>query len=203
MDRMPFVIYKLTSSSLYAITSPIYLSSHQEPSWGCTATSIGFARVRPGTKYPPTKHPADHHFEWARGRVLQSYQILFISEGAGLFESEYTRDPQVVACGTVFILFPGVWHRYAPDSAVGWTEHWLECQGPAFGEALRTGIVQPKQPLLHTGLEPDPYAALSAATHTRGSGRTGEPAPHIDDGYSPSLGNWLPAKRSAFRSANR
>ena len=55
--------------------------------WGCTATSVGFARVGPRAKYPPTKHPADHHFEWARGRVLQSYQILFISEGAGLFES--------------------------------------------------------------------------------------------------------------------
>jgi AraC-like DNA-binding protein len=123
--------------------------------WGCTATSVGFARVRPHTKYPPARHPADHHFEWSRGRVLQHYQIIFISEGAGLFESEHTREARAVNSGTLLILFPGVWHRYAPDSAVGWAEHWIECKGPTFDEAVSTGIVQPTQPILHTGLEPD------------------------------------------------
>jgi AraC-like DNA-binding protein len=123
--------------------------------WGCTATSVGFARVKPHTKYPPARHPADHHFEWAQGRVLQFYQIILISEGAGIFESEHTREPRIVDSGSVLILFPGVWHRYAPDSAVGWTEHWIECQGSIFDEAVGTGIVQPTQPILHTGLEPD------------------------------------------------
>jgi AraC-like DNA-binding protein len=123
--------------------------------WGCTATSVGFARVRPHTKYPPARHPADHHFEWSRGRVLQWYQIIFISEGSGIFESEHTREPRGVESGTVLILFPGVWHRYAPDSSVGWAEHWIECLGPTFDEAVRTGIVQPTKPILHTGLEPD------------------------------------------------
>lgn len=122
--------------------------------WGCTATSIGFARVAPHTKYPPARHPADHHFEWSQGRILQSYQFVFISEGSGIFESEHTPDPQTVESGSVLILFPGVWHRYAPDEATGWTEHWIECQGPLFDEAVRAGIVQPTQPILHTGLEP-------------------------------------------------
>jgi AraC-like DNA-binding protein len=123
--------------------------------WGCTATSVGFARVAPHTKYPPTRHPADHHFEWSEGRILQCYQIIFISAGSGIFESDHTRKPQAVESGSVLILFPGVWHRYAPDSDTGWTEHWIECQGPVFEEAVRTGIVQPTQPILHTGLEPD------------------------------------------------
>ena len=122
---------------------------------GCTATSVGFARVKPHTKYPPAGHPAGHHFEWSRGRVLQRYQIIFISEGAGLFESEHTCEARAVESGTVLILFPGAWHRYKPDSAVGWTEHWIECQGPVFDEAVRTAIVQPTQPILQTGLEPD------------------------------------------------
>jgi AraC-like DNA-binding protein len=123
--------------------------------WGCTATSVGFARVAPHTKYPPARHPADHHFEWSQGRILQCYQIIFISEGTGVFESEHTHKPQAVKSGSVLILFPGVWHRYAPDAATGWTEHWVECQGPVFAEAVRTGIVQPSRPILHTGLEPD------------------------------------------------
>jgi AraC-like DNA-binding protein len=123
--------------------------------WGCTATSVGFARVAPHAKYPPARHPADHHFEWSHGRILQCYQIIFIAEGSGVFESEHTREPQPVESGTVLLLFPGVWHRYTPDIATGWAEHWIECQGPIFDEAVRTGIVQPSQPILHTGLEPD------------------------------------------------
>lgn len=123
--------------------------------WDCTATSVGFARVVPHAKYPPARHPADHHFEWSHGRILQCYQIIFIAEGSGVFESEHTREPQPVESGTVLLLFPGVWHRYAPDIATGWAEHWIECQGPIFDEAVRTGIVQPSQPILHTGLEPD------------------------------------------------
>ncbi|HEY5811757.1 MAG TPA: helix-turn-helix domain-containing protein [Terrimicrobiaceae bacterium] len=123
--------------------------------WGCTATSVGFARVKPHTKYPPVRHPADHHFEWSHGRILQWYQIIFISEGSGIFESEHTREAQAVDSGSLIILFPGVWHRYAPDAAAGWTEHWIECQGSIFDEAVRSGIVQPTQPILHTGLEPE------------------------------------------------
>jgi AraC-like DNA-binding protein len=123
--------------------------------WGCTATSVGFARVDPHTKYPPVRHPADHHFEWSDGRILQSYQIILISEGSGIFESEHTREPQRVEAGSLLILFPGVWHRYAPEAATGWVEHWIECQGPVFDEAVRTGIVQPAQPVLRPGLEPE------------------------------------------------
>jgi AraC-like DNA-binding protein len=114
-------------------------------------TSIGSARVKPDTKYPPARHPADHHFEWDQGRILQFYQILLISEGSGIFESEHTRQPQAIDSGSVLILFPGVWHRYLPDSAVGW----IECQGATFDQALHAGIIQPTRPILQTGLEPE------------------------------------------------
>lgn len=171
--------------------------------WGCTATSVGLARVKPHTKYPPARHPADHHFEWSHGRILQCYQIIFISEGSGIFESEHTSEPQVVESGTVLILFPGVWHRYAPDSAAGWTEHWIECQGHIFDEAVRTGIVEPTQPILHTGLEPDLLRVLRALPRTCNSGRTGEPAPPFNDGSSSAIGDRLPARRSAIRPPHR
>jgi AraC-like DNA-binding protein len=123
--------------------------------WGCTATSVGFAHVKPHSKYPPARHPADHHFEWDQGRILQCYQIVFVSQGSGVFESADTREPQTVNSGCVLILFPGVWHRYAPDPGVGWTEHWIECQGQIFDEAVRAGIVRPAEPILQTGLEPE------------------------------------------------
>lgn len=123
--------------------------------WGCVATAAGFTRVPPGSPYPPYRHPVDHHFTWSRGRVLQTYQIIFISEGGGVFESAVAPRRHRVEAGTVLLLFPGVWHRYAPDPRTGWVEHWLECRGPVFDEAARAGLIRPSRAVLRAGLTPD------------------------------------------------
>ena len=53
------------------------------------------------------------------------------------------------------ILFPGIWHRYRPSAKTGWVEHWIECQGPAFDEAMRTGLIVPTHGLINAGLISD------------------------------------------------
>lgn len=126
-----------------------------ESAWGCTATSIGFTRVPAGSKYPPQRHPDAHHFTWERGRVLRAYQFILVSEGTGSFQSERRAGRQRVRGGDVLILFPGVWHRYAPDADTGWVEHWLECRGPAFDRAVAQGIIDPGTPVVRAGLDPD------------------------------------------------
>ena len=113
--------------------------------WGCVATSVGFTQVRPGMPYPPHRHPVDHHFNWARGRVLQRYTILLISSGAGVFENAALPGSHFLKAGTVMLLFPGVWHRYKPDPETGWVEHWIECVGPVFDAALKAGLIQPRR----------------------------------------------------------
>jgi AraC-like DNA-binding protein len=116
--------------------------------WGCVTTAAGFTHILPRQPYPPHHHPLDHHFNWDKGRVLQNFQIILISAGSGMFESDAFRGPQGVEPGTVIILFPGVWHRYQPNSETGWVEHWIECRGPVFDEAARTGLIQPQFSLL-------------------------------------------------------
>jgi AraC-like DNA-binding protein len=134
----------------------VYLPDEYKGSiWGCAATSVGFTRVAPGSPYPPHRHPMDHHFSWSKGRVLQAYQVIFISEGTGVFESEFDQPSQAISLGTVLLLFPGVWHRYEPDAKTGWVEHWIECRGPVFDEATRAGIINPHRAVLRTGLAPD------------------------------------------------
>ena len=126
-----------------------------ETVWGCHATSAGYAHVQPGGVYPPHQHPLDHHFTWSQGRILQSYQILFITGGRGVFESSGRAGAQEVEAGTVLLLTPGVWHRYAPHAGTGWTEHWIECRGPAFDRARNSGFIRPEEPVLNVGLAPD------------------------------------------------
>ncbi len=116
--------------------------------WGCVATAVGYTNVLPRQPYPPRQHPLDHHFNWNAGRVLQSYQLILVSAGRGVFESAASSGSQSVQAGSIMVLFPGVWHRYRPAVETGWVEHWIECQGPVFDAAARTGLIRPEQGLL-------------------------------------------------------
>lgn len=113
---------------------------------GCTLQSSGFTQVARNANYPVAVHPKDHHFNWRRGRILHAYQIVYISEGRGRLEFGRSRQMQPVSAGSVFVLFPNVWHRYEPERASGWTEHWVECTGTAFEMAQNSGLIDPMRP---------------------------------------------------------
>ena len=38
--------------------------------------------------YPPSGHPEEYSFSWQRGRILNEFQLHFIPQGAGTFESD-------------------------------------------------------------------------------------------------------------------
>lgn len=109
------------------------------PAWGLAVTSTGFVRTPPGSDYPSTalRHPADHLFTWERGRTLDCFQVLCVQRGAGWLETRKTGRVRIEE-GSVFLLFPGVWHRYAPDRETGWSEVWVEFEGE-IPERLRDG----------------------------------------------------------------
>ncbi|MBS0663719.1 MAG: AraC family transcriptional regulator [Verrucomicrobia bacterium] len=86
-------------------------------------TSVGHAEFRPGDLYPEHGHPADYDFTWTKGRVLGDFAAVFIEKGGGLFE---TREVKMKCqAGDAFLIPPGSWHRYRPESATGWTERWI------------------------------------------------------------------------------
>jgi AraC-like DNA-binding protein len=128
----------------------IYLPKEPANSiWGCVTTAVGFTNVLPHQAYPPRQHPLDHYFSWTDGRVLGTYQIILISGGSGVFEcAAQPGVQQAVEPGTIMILFPGIWHRYRPDPKTGWVEHWIECHGRAFDDAVRLELIQPRHSLL-------------------------------------------------------
>jgi AraC-like DNA-binding protein len=130
----------------------VYLPSQTASSiFGCVTTGAGYTEITAGSLYPPRQHPLDHHFQWNQGRVLQCYQIIWISAGSGKFECEAMRGVQAVEAGTLLILFPGIWHRYRPADT-GWVEHWLECVGPVFDAAKNGGLISPEKAVLRPGM---------------------------------------------------
>ena len=136
---------------------------------GCSCVSIGFTRVPPGSPYPLSRHPKDHHFTWSSGRILQTCTIVLITHGRGTLEFSLSgrerASSAAVRAGDVFIVLPGMWHRYAPDPTTGWVEHWVECRGPAFDEVVARALISADKPLIPMHGDTEVFDAFTRA-HT-------------------------------------
>lgn len=110
--------------------------------FGFYVTGGGRGTVAADSNYPPEQHPGIYQFSWERGRELPEFQIQYISHGRGEFESTET-GPLPIESDTLFLLFPGVWHRYRPLRAVGWTERWISIHGQFMHRLIDNGIISP------------------------------------------------------------
>ncbi|MBN2807018.1 MAG: AraC family transcriptional regulator [Prolixibacteraceae bacterium] len=98
-----------------------------DTNWGFMITVAGSANVAPNSAYPPTPHPNGYDFNWQHGRILQEFQLNYITGGEGIME---TREGTFrVKEGTVIVLHPNMWHRYKPLAETGWTEHYVGFMG--------------------------------------------------------------------------
>lgn len=123
--------------------------NNDDRNWGFYMTVVGSARVEPRSEYPPLGHPTGYHFNWQNGRVLQEYQINYITDGEGMLE---TREGKyAVSEGSVILLKPGLWHRYRPDKNTGWTEHYVGFAGDVAGRMIKSTLMLNESPVLHLG----------------------------------------------------
>lgn len=63
------------------------ISSQHDDDWGITVNTVGCETICKNYEtYPPrTGHPAQFFFTPSRGRKLDSYQLLYITKGKGIF----------------------------------------------------------------------------------------------------------------------
>ena len=121
-----------------------------EPNWGVSILNVGH-NLHPAQKpYPDTNHPDSYYFDWEKGRVIQEFQLVYISSGTGIFETE-TIPPTIVEAGTAFLLFPNVWHRYKPSQETGWEEFWVGFGGHYAQYLMRQDCFKPDHPLIKIG----------------------------------------------------
>lgn len=160
MDRVTFGMHFLSISNLPQCM-PDQLQAFQrylppdaglEP-WGITATDLGYTKIPPGHPYPPFKHPESYTLNQDTGRVLDEYQVIYIAAGEGEFWSEPS-GAQAIKRGSVFLLFPGVRHRYRPNPKTGWDEWWIGFSG-LHARSIIHNRFSPRQPVHHIGLNPE------------------------------------------------
>jgi AraC-like DNA-binding protein len=104
-----------------------YLTAKPHDDWGVELTTVGHQHAAPRSTYPPPGHPRTHAFEWKDGRELNEYHLVYVTSGAGRFETR--RKLVEVTAGDLILIYKGDWHRYRPHEETGWEAYWVGFKG--------------------------------------------------------------------------
>lgn len=125
----------------------------RERAWGLHVTGAGYQPVVAGDDpIPKRRHPRGHFYTWDAGRVLTEYAVVYVAYGRGEFDSRAT-GLVPLAPGDAAILFPGAWHRYRPDSRVGWGMYWAHFVGDVPDRFRDERIFLPEQAVIRVGTD--------------------------------------------------
>lgn len=119
--------------------------------WGLSINTVGYETISKGERYPTNRHLDAYYFSPAKGRVLQEYQLVYISEGRGTFQSQSV-GKTIIKAGTMFLLFPDEWHTYSPDPEIGWKQYWIGFKGMNIDSRVQNGFLVKANPVFHVGV---------------------------------------------------
>ena len=86
--------------------------------------------------------------------MLDEYQLVYITQGGGYFESSSQKLTEVTA-GSMFLLFPNEWHNYHPNPSSGWEEYWIGFKGPNIDNRIKNGFFSKQKPVFYVGVLDD------------------------------------------------
>ena len=128
------------------------LISKRDELWGVTVTSIGHQKIAQNESYPPNTHPQGYSFDFDNGRILNEYQLLYITEGKGVFAFGSSKKSCIITKGKMFLFMPGVWHTYKPIKDTGWNEYWIGFNGKIIEKIVNEGFFLNRVPVFNIGI---------------------------------------------------
>ncbi|MBQ1626371.1 MAG: helix-turn-helix domain-containing protein [Prevotella sp.] len=131
-------------------TSKYLIATERDAQWGLTISTVGYEEISPGDDYPTKGHADGYYFDLRKGRILNEYQLLYLTEGEGIFQST-NQKPTRIKEGDLFLLFPGEWHTYHPLPQKGWKSYWIGFKGRNVDDRVRAGFLSPTKPIYHVG----------------------------------------------------
>jgi AraC-like DNA-binding protein len=126
---------------------PVY---EQDENWSLTVRTAGFQSILPNSTYPTVGHSLDYSFNYQNGRVLDEFQMIYITKGSGTFEASGFKNV-TIGEGTIFFLFPGEWHRFKPEQLTGWDSYWIGFKGKFAENLVANGYLSPSKPVVKVG----------------------------------------------------
>ena len=119
--------------------------------WGLSISTVGHEEIAKGEMYPTKKHHASYYFSPLKGRILDEYQLIYITDGEGFFESSNIEKTHIKS-GSMFLLFPGEWHSYHPSVETGWKLYWIGFKGGNMDSRVKNGFLSKKTPIFYIGI---------------------------------------------------
>lgn len=134
-------------------TETRYITSREnELPWNLNVNNVGFEVIPAHSSYPNTSHPKGYFFDFRKGRILQEFQLVYITKGEGVFASRLKTESMVNE-GSMFLLFPGEWHTYKPNDETGWESYWVGFTGNFARELLNAKSEYAANPVLNIGYD--------------------------------------------------
>ena len=130
--------------------SKYLITTEREDAWGLAVCDVGYEEIAPDDDYPTKGHAEGYYFKPQQGRILREYQLLYLSEGEGVFQSDHVQETKVKA-GDILMLFPGEWHTYRPSSAKGWKCYWIGFKGKNIDDRVKAGFLSAEKQVFHVG----------------------------------------------------
>ena len=130
--------------------SKYLVANERDALWGLTVSTVGYDELLPGEPYPTKGHAGGYYFDISKGRTLDEYQMLYLTEGEGIFSSEHVKE-QTIKTGDIFLLFPGEWHTYHPLPDSNWKSFWIGYKGKNMDDRVKYGFLSPEKPVYHVG----------------------------------------------------
>lgn len=128
------------------------ITSEEDDLWGLTTTTVGQQDINANEPYPPSTHPQGYFFNVEKGRILNEYQLLYITNGKGIFVYGQNKESTYISEGKMFFLMPGVWHTYKPLENSGWKEYWIGFKGSIIEKIVAEGFFLNRPPIFNIGL---------------------------------------------------
>lgn len=124
--------------------------TERDEEWGLTVCSVGYQKIMPNEEYPPMTHNLEYIFTPEKGRVINEYQLLYITEGRGTLTTA-SAGRYSISEGDIFLIFPGEWHTYSPNPETGWKEYWIGFKGINIDSRVSAGFFSKHSPIYKVG----------------------------------------------------
>jgi AraC-like DNA-binding protein len=129
------------------------VTNAQDLLWGITVTTVGTHQLKKDYEsYPPVAgHPYKYYFNPKEGRILDEYQLVYISKGEGKFHTSKSKCIDVKE-GDILLIKPGLWHSYYPNKKTGWNEYWIGFKGEVMDMRARNGFLDNENNIYKVGM---------------------------------------------------
>ncbi|MEL6942808.1 MAG: AraC family transcriptional regulator [Bacteroidota bacterium] len=124
--------------------------SEEDKKWGIFLNVAGRASIAANTVYPNREHPTGYYFTWERGRELEEYQLIYITEGKGILEHQ--QKNWELQAGQILLIRPNEFHRYRPDPSMGWVENYIGFNGRSVRNFYQSTSFLNELPVFHYGI---------------------------------------------------